>query len=286
MQNFLSFIKKELGELYSDREVRNISLLLLDKIANIDRNQFYGCKDMKIPENTAQKLIDAVHRLSQNEPVQYIIGETDFYGTSIIVRPGVLIPRPETEELVDIIVKKYNTGKELNIIDFCTGSGCIAIALSKNLDVELVKGYELSDEALKIARENIIKNDASVVLEKADVLNLIVKDDLKETVDLIVSNPPYVCKSEIESMEARVYDHEPKMALFVEDDNPLIFYEAIAKSGLILLKQGGEIYFEINCELGNETSGLLKSLGYVNLVVINDLSGKPRFVTAKKSIYG
>lgn len=286
MQNFLSFIKKELGDLYSDRELKNISLLLLDKIANIDRNQFYGRKDMKIPENTANKLIDAVHRLSDNEPVQYIIGETEFYGVRLVVKPGVLIPRPETEELVDIIVKNYSAEENLNISDFCTGSGCIAIALSENLNTNLVKGIELSNDALKIAEENIKLNNSSVKLEKADVLNFVVNDESRGTLDLIVSNPPYVCLSEKSTMESRVFDHEPEMALFVEDEKPLIFYDCIARTGLLLLKEGGEIYFEINSNLGKQTADLIENIGYVDTMIINDLSGKPRFVKAKKPYNG
>ncbi|KAA6314432.1 Release factor glutamine methyltransferase, partial [termite gut metagenome] len=219
-----------------------------------------------------------VQRLQNHEPIQYILGNTDFFGMTFHVAPGVLIPRPETEELTELIIKE-NQGSP-QVLDIGTGSGCVAISLAKHIPQATVFAWDISEEALTIARENNKQLGTNVVFHRKDVLNIV---SCEEKYDVIVSNPPYVTEAEKAGMEARVTDWEPAVALFVPNNDPLRFYRHIAQLGQELLSAEGKLYFEINRAYGNETAGILKEAGYSNVRVIKDMFGNERMVTAQKN---
>jgi release factor glutamine methyltransferase len=221
-------------------------------------------------------------RLKQGEPVQYILGETSFCGLMFSVNSKVLIPRPETEELVARIVNDH-AGKKVRILDVGTGSGCIAVALAHALPDADVTAVDVSDGALQVAAVNARRNKVAVSFVRTDVLSLQqAEQDITGIFDLIVSNPPYVRESEKAGMEKNVLLYEPPQALFVADSDPLLFYRAIARLSEKKLKEGGALYFEINSQLGKETTGALKKEGYENVELIRDLSGKDRIIKAGK----
>jgi release factor glutamine methyltransferase len=221
-------------------------------------------------------------RLKQGEPVQYILGETSFCGLMFSVNSKVLIPRPETEELVARIVGDH-TGKKVRILDVGTGSGCIAVALAHALPGSDVTAVDVSAGALQVAAVNARRNKVAVSFIRTDVLSLQqAEQDITGRFDLIVSNPPYVRESEKAGMEKNVLLYEPPQALFVADNDPLLFYRAIARLSEKKLKEGGYLYFEINSQLGKETTDALKKEGYENVELIRDLSGKDRIIKAEK----
>ncbi|MDP4277340.1 MAG: peptide chain release factor N(5)-glutamine methyltransferase [Bacteroidota bacterium] len=285
MRQFTTFAKIHLSSIYSGQEISHISRLLLEKIAGIDGIRFYSDKDMKIPETTAIKLREAVERLEKHEPLQYILGETEFSGLIFHVEPGVLIPRPETEELVEIVLKDtsaYPATKEVQVIDLCSGSGCIAITLAKRRPFSNVEGWDISGEALRISRQNAQSLNVSVKFIERDVLSFIPSDNQIGTIDLMVSNPPYVCLSEQQMMEPKVLDFEPHVALFVEDTNPLIFYGRLAFLGERLLKIGGCLYVEINSRFGKETAQVFEACTFSEVTIFKDMSGHDRFIRATR----
>ena len=208
------------------------------------------------------------------EPIQYILSETKFYGLSFYTKKGILIPRPETEELVDWIIKD-NQGSEKKYLDIGTGSGCIIISLAKNLKGTF-DAIDISEKSIRISEENSIKNKVNINLKKTDILC----SELKGEWDVIVSNPPYVLRSEKEVMNKNVLNWEPETALFVEDTDPLLFYEEISKKSLTVLRKNGYLYFEINENFGNETIKLLEEIGFVNIELKKDINGKDRMIKA------
>lgn len=220
---------------------------------------------------------DVLKELSQLKPIQYILGETYFYGHCLTLSRDVLIPRPETEELVDLIIKKEASAVGLNVLDIGTGSGAIAVSLKLGLTGSHLTAWDISPKALRIAKSNAIQLGAAVCFEEKNVLTLWPQ---KAVWDVIVSNPPYVCMSEKAHMRAHVLTQEPDLALFVPDDEPLLFYQKIAELGLSSLLPNGRIYFEINAAFGQETQALLMHLGYHSVSLINDSYGKPRIVSA------
>jgi release factor glutamine methyltransferase len=233
-----------------------------------------------ITSGEAERIADYSEELKTGKPIQYVVGETQFYNCTIKLNSSTLIPRPETEELVDLIIKE-NKGYTGNIIDFGTGSGCIAIALASNLPSSVVTGIDISGEAIKIAEENAARNNVNVSFLKDDIFNLIQK-----TVDragIIVSNPPYVRNSEKPFMSKNVLDFEPSQALFVTDSNPLIFYEAIIRLAEELLLPGGRLYFEINEMMGSSLSSLLELFGYCDIEVVADINDKERILKGRKN---
>ena len=286
MRDFTTFVKNHLSSICSLQEMNQISLVLLEKLADIDKLQFYSRKDMKIPAHKAAMLKDAVLRLEKNEPLQYVIGETEFSGLSLNTRAGVLIPRPETEELVEKVVndsKYFFAGKSaIKIIDLCSGSGCIAISLSKWLAGSVVEAWEISNVAIEIAKENSSKNHTTVLFRQIDVLNYDTPEELFETIDIMISNPPYVCRNEQSEMEEKVLEYEPHIALFVENEDPLIFYREIARIADKILKKGGYLYFEINSMLWKETLKLIESFDFSKIEVFKDISNRERFIRIQK----
>lgn len=212
-------------------------------------------------------------RLLNDEPIQYIFGNASFYGLKVRVKPGVLIPRPETAELVDIIVKE-NQQKDLQVADLCTGSGCIALALARNLPFAEVIATDVSDVALSVAKENNKELHTGIELLKADILK---GEPSGRTFDIIVSNPPYIAEREKQNMEPNVLDHEPSLALFVPDNDPLIYYRAILDYAGDALAPGGKIYFEINPLFADDLRRLAQSKGFDGVELMRDSFGKVRF---------
>lgn len=282
MHRFQAYLHQKLDPIYPTTEIGSFSRLLLSKVANMSSVQIYSDKDRNFPEQTFAKLVSAIDRLANKEPIQYILGETEFCGMSFHVGPGVLIPRPETEELVDYI-STYCRDKQagMRILDIGTGSGCIAVSLAKALPLAEVIAWDISPEALRIASENACINKVDVLFELKDVLNVVPEVNQKDTLDILVSNPPYVRLSEANSMDSNVLDYEPHVALFVEDNDPLVFYRNISKIAVEMLKPGGVLYFEINSDLGRETLELVKAFPFREVELIQDISGKDRIIRAK-----
>jgi release factor glutamine methyltransferase len=279
MQRYLAYLHQKLDPIYPSVEIGSFSRLLLRNLANMSSVQIYSDKDRHFPEHTLVKLISAIDRLERKEPIQYILGETEFCGLTFHVGPGVLIPRPETEELVHLISADIrNKENNLHILDIGTGSGCIAVSLAKALPLATVSAWDISSEALDIAAENAAINHVKVLFDRTDVLK-VVPGKLK-SLDLIVSNPPYVRFSEVSEMETNVLEHEPHVALFVENTDPLLFYRIISELALEMLKPGGSLYFEINSYLGKETLELVKTFPFSVVELFQDISGKDRIIRA------
>lgn len=223
---------------------------------------------------------EVVDRLLTHEPIQYIFGNAYFYGLKLKVTPATLIPRPETAELVDIILRE-NSAKDLRVLDLCTGSGCIALALARNLPFAKVTGVDLSTDALAVARDNNRSLRTDVDFMEADVLSPSSLGALPQPWDIIVSNPPYIAQSESAAMEPNVLEHEPHSALFVPDSDPLRFYRAIAEYAADgALVKGGKLYFEINPLFAKDMQKLCNSLGFSCVDLLRDTFGKLRFLTA------
>lgn len=277
MQQIRNYIKNTLQSLYTDIELKNITMALCTDVLNISRNDVYLRKDINLSSVDMQKLESAVARLAQSEPIQYVVGKAFFYDSYFNVKPGVLIPRPETEELVELILRE-NKGS-YRLLDIGTGSGCIAISIAKNNKLSNVEAWDISDDALSISSNNAKELGVDVTFNKRDVLSFKPKN---EQFDIIVSNPPYIRYVEQEVMEKNVLDWEPQLALFVPNDDPLLFYRRIATLGLDMLFPQGKLYFEINQAFGAETAKMLTDMGYSDVQVLKDLYGNDRIVNARK----
>ncbi|TBN04385.1 peptide chain release factor N(5)-glutamine methyltransferase [Hyunsoonleella flava] len=285
----LAQIKNEfhnvLRKLFPKEEIDTFFYLISEKFYGIKRIDLTMYPEKEVKDEAL--ILEALELLKQQKPIQYILGETEFYGLRYKVNEDVLIPRPETEELVEWILNWYSKRSEattdINILDIGTGSGCIAISLAKNLPQAKVYGFDFSKNALKIAKENTKYNSVNIEFVEGDILN----EDAFETYfnndkfDVIVSNPPYVRAKEKQLMKPNVLDYEPHLALFVEDDNPLLFYNAIAKFAKKALRTNGVLFFEINEYLGQETVLLLEKFNYKNIVLKQDAFGKDRMVKAE-----
>jgi release factor glutamine methyltransferase len=279
MQRYLAHLHLKLDPIYPSVEIGSFSRLLLRKLANMSSVQIYNDKDRNFPEHTLEKLISAIDRLERKEPIQYILGETEFCGLTFHVGPGVLIPRPETEELVELISKDFrNKNTNIKILDIGTGSGCIAVSLAKALPFATVSAWDISPEALIIATENAAFNNVKVLFEITDILNFTPSIHHKKSLEVLVSNPPYVRFSDASEMDSNVL--EPHAALFVENSDPLLFYRVISGLAIEMLKPGGILYFEINSYLGKESLELVKTFPFREVQLIQDLSGKDRILRA------
>jgi release factor glutamine methyltransferase len=291
MQNTLNRIKAQLQNLYTDSEIRSFGFLILESVCHLDKSAVLRDRDRQLSPDEQLQIEKIVGELKNYRPIQYILGETEFYGLRFKVDENVLIPRPETEELVDLI--KTDHGKSscachcgldpqspLSMLDIGTGSGCIAIALAKNLPDVAVYALDISEGALAVARQNAAENGVEVHFFRHDILKDL-PDGLPQKWDVIVSNPPYITPAEKSGMSKNVLDYEPHAALFVPQDNPLLFYERIADVGLNRLKADGSLYLEINALYGKETTGMLKEKGYRFVQLFRDISGKDRMIMAK-----
>lgn len=230
-----------------------------------------------LSDSTLSIIDNILERLAGGEPLQYILGAATFYGLNLKVSPAVLIPRPETEELVEMAIRDFKDTRDLKVLDVGTGSGAIAIALSRNLIFPEITAIDVSTGAIEVARENATRLHARINFLEADIFSW---QSAPESFDLIVSNPPYVMEREKASMEHHVIGHEPSGALFVPDDDPLIYYRRIALLGRHALTQGGRIYFEINPLCATQLDELMRDHGYQDVKLHRDLSRKQRFLTA------
>lgn len=276
MKAGIASIRKELNGLYGNQEIDSLVALIFEKLKGYSRTQLLLANNDVLSENERNSIIKIVIRLKNSEPIQYILGSTEFYGLDFRCVPGVLIPRPETEELVHWIIKE-NTVSEPTIIDMGTGTGCIAISLQKNLPGSTVFACDVSPVCLETATQNAEQNNAAVKVVEYNIITGKPQTQFPEF-DVIVSNPPYVRESEKVLMEKNVTDFEPELALFVADENPLIFYEKIADFASRNLKNQGKLYFEINEALGNETCNMLAEKGFENIRLRRDINGKNRMI--------
>ncbi len=278
MQSADKYIRSLLSSTFSDREASQISSIILDELYSLSRLDIIMNRDVISSSKMKEELDQIISRLLKNEPIQYIIGHTPFMNLNFNVKQGVLIPRPETAELVELILKETNIDNP-SILDIGTGSGCIAISLANNIRNAVITAFDISDIALETASENAIANNANVKFIKTDILNFD-PSIYNNQFDIIVSNPPYIGDSEIADMERNVTEYEPHLALFVPDNDPLLFYRNISFVGKTMLKNGGKLYFEINSLYGSETASMLQEYGYTDISVIKDLQGNDRIVSA------
>lgn len=276
MQETFKYIKDSLCDFFPPNEVSSLSRMIIENITGLSFSSIINDKNTKITLEQKKRIDEVISRLKLHEPIQYILGEAEFFGLKFIVDENVLIPRPETEELVEIIINDNKDRSNLNVLDIGTGSGCIPISLKKNMPTFNFKGWDVSGEALETAKKNAKLNNVSVEFEEVNVL----RDIPKGQYDIIVSNPPYILEKEKIEMDDNVLKYEPHLALFVPDNKALLFYERIADIGKSLLKEKGKLYFEINSAKGKETTNMLKEKGYKNVLLIKDISGNDRIVRA------
>lgn len=269
----------ELEKIYGSDEANALIMILLEHYFGINRVKIALESKLRLSESELLTLHFAVKELLKNKPIQYIIGVTDFCGLQFHVDENVLIPRPETEEMVQKIARSAETmcTSSVHILDIGTGSGCIAISLAKLIKNSDVTAIDISEKALEVAKKNAEVNGVNVNFVHADILNP--EEGLSnQKFDIIVSNPPYVCESEKKDMRANVLDYEPATALFVSDDDPLLFYRKILEFSQKNLRKDGEIWFEINEKLGLETKKLCIDENFINVEIISDYRGKDRIV--------
>lgn len=275
-----NYIKQAINGQYPDTEASAIAKAILTDVFQLSTTDLYANKDMNFSTNQAEKLEVIITRLRANEPLQYILGNCYFCGLNFHVEPGVLIPRPETAELVEwIISDRKSSDSPIRILDIGTGSGCISISLAKNLPQSEVYAWDISEDAIRIASGNAARLDANVRFRQTDVLGQVPTDTM---MNVIVSNPPYITEAERTDMDANVTDWEPDTALFVPDNVPLLFYESIAEIGKQILTPDGTLYFEINQRFGTETVDMLRQKGYRNVELRKDLSGNDRMIKAER----
>lgn len=268
---------QQLCTIHPKGEASSIARWVMEERFGLSQTDLLLGKDSELSANDAEELQNITQRLLENEPIQYVLGSTTFCGLNIGVAPGVLIPRPETAELVEWIKETGHRGARL--LDIGTGSGCIALALADSgFDAE---AWDISSEALNIAIENAKKLGLHVDFKLKDILHINIDNEAQSAIfDIIVSNPPYICDREAAEMESNVLDYEPHTALFVPDDDPLLFYRAIAEYAIRHLTEGGKLFFEINRAYASETANLLKSLGFTDIEVRQDQFGNDRMIKA------
>lgn len=266
---------------FPQSEIAAFFKILIDSYLSIKPVDLVLNPDLELSVEQLKLMKTAEERLHTNEPIQYIVGETEFYGYPFEVTDAVLIPRPETEELVEWITKDLHEQvfTSLSILDIGTGSGCIAISLAKNLPNAKISAIDISEKAIELAQRNAEKNAVSVNFLERDILNTSV---LPHKYTVIVSNPPYVRNLEKAEILSNVLDHEPGLALFVDDSDPLIFYRKIGELAYSFLEEEGILYFEINQYLGEETINLIKNIGFTTVELRDDFAGKPRMIKAKR----
>lgn len=278
IKDILRFFRDELNDTYEKEELESIIAYCLEDFLNIKRAAISLSQERTVSESELLKFNFAIKDLKNHKPLQYVLGLADFYRLKFFVNEHVLIPRPETEELVHLIIQD-NKLSAPSIIDIGAGSGCIPVALKKNIPAAIVSAIDISESALELAKRNAQKNEVDVYFFLKDILS---PDENTEQqlfkFDIIVSNPPYICISEKEQMDKNVLDYEPHLALFVNDNDPLLFYKAICDFALKNLKVEGKIYFEINQSLASETKDLLESKGFKNVELIKDLSNNYRIL--------
>jgi|TARA_B110000881_G_scaffold37760_1_gene30392 release factor glutamine methyltransferase len=292
VKQYRNYFNETLKTIYPITEIDSFFFLLLEEYLGFRRVDIVLKSDFKITQETLNLLQSATKQLEQEVPLQYIIGKTEFYGLPFVVNKHVLIPRPETEELVAWVVsessrfKTFNTStkqttdkKQLKILDIGTGSGCIPISLKKQLPFAKISAIDISEEALSVAKKNAVLNNVDIHFILQDILKTVALD---QHYDIIISNPPYVRELEKKELKNNVLKNEPHVALFVENDNPLIFYAKIAELAKNYLNKNGLLFFEINQYLGTETIDLVNKKGLKNIQLKKDMFGNDRIVVASK----
>lgn len=281
ISSIIKFFHEELKSSFNKEEIENFIFYSLNEYLGFSRSDVILKNDTRVSESELLKFNKVVKQLKVHKPIQYILGSAHFLDLNLYVNENVLIPRPETEELVDLIIKENRDKRNMSILDIGTGSGCIAIALAKKVPFATVTAIDISDEALDIAKQNAEKNQASVNFIQADIFN---ETDLNKlaSFDIIVSNPPYVLLSEKDKMEKNVLEYEPHLALFVNDNDPLIYYKRISELALKKLNSSGRLYFEINEKMGEESKNLLESIGFENVILKQDINRKNRILYGSK----
>ena len=279
MHPLVAHIREALHENYTDAEALSLAKMLLVDVFGFSTLELYGGKDRSFSEKEQMHLADIVCRLQNHEPVQYIIGKETFMGLVFEVDENVLIPRPETQELVGWILEEHRSDEGCKILDIGTGSGCIPVALAHFMNGAELEAWDISDGALEVARRNANRNGVNVLFRKQNVLEAVPSTSCY---DVIVSNPPYITEKEKVDMEANVLDWEPSVALFVPDSDPLLFYRKIAELGLKMLLPEGVLYFEINRAYGAMMKSMLENMGYKYVELRKDTFGNDRMIKAIK----
>lgn len=279
VNDLTSHIMDVLVPIYGTRESRAILNILMEEVLNYTPVDVVMHRDMDLPDFIAPKIDGMLDRLRRNEPIQYVTGHARFCGMTIDVNKSVLIPRPETEEMVDLIVKQWADVPDPRVLDICTGSGCIAIALARALRFPHTTAIDISDDALDVARRNASGMRVKIDFSHTDALTQL--DTLGSGWDIIVSNPPYVAEHEKGAMEPNVLEYEPHMALFVPDDDPLRFYRPIVIYAAKALSSRGTLYMEINPLYAIEMKRLLAEAGFTDIQILADMQGNQRFAIAR-----
>lgn len=277
MRNLFFYIKNSLEGHYPETEITSLSRIIIEHILH---RQFSPLLlEREAGDEDRHTVQEIVEKLKNREPIQHILGETTFYSLPFHVNRHVLVPRPETEELVELILNDANKNAELNILDIGTGSGAIAVTLAKHLLNAKIDAWDVSSEAIAKARKNAKRNEVEITLTEIDVFSEL---PVNKQYDIIVSNPPYVLESEKAEMDRNVLDYDPHLALFVSDDDPLIFYRRIAEVAAELLVSSGKLYFEINRSQGANTVKMLEDMGYNHVQLHKDISQCDRMIKASK----
>jgi release factor glutamine methyltransferase len=280
IKDIRSYLSTQLDRVYQDPEKNAIINIIIKTVIGISRLHGLYMNDKAVSGTQAERIIEICKELQTGKPVQYVLGETIFYDCIIRLNSATLIPRPETEELVDLIIRE-NRDFTGSIVDIGTGSGCIAIALAKHLPGATVTGVDISADALDVARENADLNGVTVSFIDSDIINF--TDKRVKKADIIVSNPPYVRDSEKQLMSRNVLDFEPHTALFVPDDDPLLFYSVILSVADNILLPGGRLYFEINEVMGKSIVQMFESSGYSYIEIVTDINNKERIIKGTKN---
>lgn len=279
LKQLLDSSRSRLMPVYGGSEASWLLRIIMKHLKGWDQVELLMRADKEVSDFTVSSVNAVIDRLLHHEPIQYIFGDTYWHGMTLKVTPDVLIPRPETEELVDLIVKD-NRQSDLKVLDVCTGSGCIAVALAKFMNFPQVTAIDISQPALAIARENAALQKVKVKFETADALDL--GKTLTGKYVIIVSNPPYVMESEKSAMDSNVLDHEPALALFVPDRDPLKFYKAIATYAYTALEDKGRLYFELNPLTADVLREWLSQSGWNDVTLLPDINTKTRFLIARR----
>lgn len=276
----------QLAPSYGEGEAKAVARMVYEVRYGLSLSDLYAGKDTQLSADDQAELQEIARRLSNHEPVQYVLGQTDFCGRTFLVNEHVLIPRPETAELCQWILSSFISFPSLSpitILDIGTGSGCIAITLAASFADAEVYAWDISPEALEVARTNAVRNRVNVHFEPVDMLSQApLRWKRVGDVPIIVSNPPYICRQESVAMDSNVLDYEPHTALFVPDNDPLLFYRTIAQYGLSALRDSGWLYFEINPLYASELHDLLRTMSYHDIEIKEDQFGKQRFIRAQR----
>lgn len=278
--DFRLLLRGKLSALYNEKEIESVTNIVIKTLFPADKLHTLNEKESILNDEKRSALLNIASQLSEGRPLQYVLGETYFYGHRLLVNENVLIPRQETEELVQLIYNE-NRGFKGRIVDFCTGSGCIAIALAHLFKEASVVATDASEKAIEVASSNAALNNVKIEFIASDIFGKL-PPAIGKT-GIVVSNPPYVRDSEMRLMHTNVKDFEPHMALFVPDDDPLVFYKRLFELASVIIEKGGKGYFEINEAMGAKVAELMMSFGFAGVEIIKDLNGKDRIIKGTRN---